>query len=183
MSNVLVTGNLLRSKYGITISGSDYVSVINNRSYCDDSTSRTFCIPGTDALSTHISIDNNVLINRAGRVVGNMNKNVFTFDLLQPDYAAIGNDSTISTDIPVTDVNTMTLLIGSVGAIQFTTVKIKSFNTRGFEINESYPIMLRYGLAIVTITGDKQISISTSVQDGFTNCRAVILEKEIEYSN
>lgn len=183
MSNVLVTDNLLRSKYGVIINGSDYVSVINNRSYCDDSVSRTFCIAETDSPSTHVSIYNNVLINRGGRAIGTLNKNVFTFDLLQPDYAAIANDSTVNTEIPVTDVNTMTLLIGSVGSVQFTTVKIKSFNSRGFEVNEQYPIMLRYGLAIVTITGDKQISITTTVQDGYTNCRAVILEKEIEYSD
>lgn len=181
MTNVMVSDNQMSSKWGLMINGCDYVMVSGNKSYCNDSTNRVFCVPGGDGVSTHISIVGNALINRDGKVTGSFNEGGFSLDYLQPSNEWSGGDSTVNVETPLTAVNTVILQIGSVGGAQLSTITVSSFHTRGFQVGESYPLILRYGLAIMTIATAKQITISTSVSEGYTNCRHLIIEKTTEF--
>lgn len=181
MTNVMVSNNLMTSKYAVFINGCDYVSILGNKSYCNDSSPRVFCMPSSDNVSTHISFIGNVLINRRGKILGSYNSGKLSMDAMQSSNEWNGNTNTINTEIPVTDVNTMILQIGAVDSAQLSTHIVKSFPSRGFQVNESFPLFMKYGLAIVTVTGEKQITISTDVSGGYTNCRHLMLEKEVEF--
>lgn len=181
LSNVMVSDNQMSSKWGLMINGCDYVMVSGNKSYCNDSTNRVLCVPGGDGVSTHISIVGNALINRGGKVIGAFTEGGFSFDQLQPSNEWSGGDSTVNVEVPLTSVNTVILQIGSVGGAQLSTITVSSFHNRGFQVGESYPLIMRYGLAIMTIASATQITISTSVTDGYTNCRHLIIEKATEF--
>lgn len=180
MTNVMISNNQMTSKYGVNLNGCDYVSILSNKSYCNDSSPRVFCTPSSDNVSTHISFQGNVLINRRGKILGSYDTGKLSLDMMQPSNEWNGNANTINTEIPLTDVNTMILQIGAVDSAQLSTHIVKAFPSRGFLVNESFPLFMKYGLAIVTVTSEKQITISTSVSGGYTNCRHLILEKDTE---
>lgn len=182
MKDVLVSNNMLKTRYGIEINGCDYVVIEGNRAFCNDSTPKTFLIPNTDNVSTHISITNNTLVNRAGWTIGGFNAGGMTIDLLQPTVAFSGDKNVIDTQVPLSQVNQLTLQLGAVGGGNLNTAIVRSFFSRGFAVGENYPLVLKNGLANLAITGEKQITITTNTAGVATNCRLLLIEKTNEFT-
>lgn len=182
MTNVRVFNNNISSKWGVFVEGCNYVFILNNVSICIDSTSRTFCVPGGSVPSYHVCISNNALINRSGYVIGGFTASGFTIDMLQSARSGFTSSGTTFTmiDVPITSVNKLTLQFGAVGGGNLSTGTIRSYLGRNFAVGESYPMLVKNGMLTITIDSEKQFSVTPSSEDVLTNCRQVILEKDLE---
>lgn len=182
MTQVMVRNNLMKSKWGTLVNGSSYVTIEGNSSICIDATARAFII--FDSMpNTHISINDNTLVNRSGYITGSFNDGDVTFDLLQPTRVFQGDNSSVSSTIPFTSVNKIMLQTGAISGGNMAYAEIRSFLTRGFLVGETYPIWLKTGLATFTITDATHGTISTNTSDVYTNCRQMLLAKDIEFAS